>query len=46
LIESSDGAGRKLKVVLALILALALNSLFFRFYAGRLYWSILGRLLS
>jgi hypothetical protein len=46
LIESSDGAGRKLKVTLALILTFIVDFLFFRFYATRLYWSILGRLLS
>ncbi len=46
LVESSNGPGRKLRVTLALIFAIALNAFFFRFYAGRLYWSILGRLIS
>lgn len=46
LFESAYSPQRKLRVPLALILAITLNAFFFRIFAARLYWSILGRLIS
>lgn len=45
LVEASSGTRRNFRVTIALIFAIALNALIFRFYVGRLYWGIIGRLL-
>lgn len=46
LIESSSADLRGLRVTTALILALVFNALVNRYYTGRLFWVLLGRLLS
>jgi hypothetical protein len=45
LVASLDGAIGKNRTTISILMALALNFLLFRFYAGRLYWRILGRLI-